>query len=619
MSYCLNPNCPKPLNPEKGRFCIHCGSKLLLGSRYRPLRAIAVYGTGATASSAQTAGNSNANLTGRTFLAIDEGEINQPHCIIKQIALDRRTNPANFRDTALKLQQVGQHPQIPALLAYFEPDPHSNAPAFLVQEFIAGQSLRAKLATEGAFNETQIRQLLNEILPVLQYVHESGVIHRDINPDNLIQPPGNYQLMLVDFSAAKATSKTNLAQKGTLIGSVSFAAPEQLRGQAVYASDVYSLAVVCVYLLTQIEPFDLFSSQVGILVWQDYLLTPVSQELSRIINKMLADSVPNRYQSAAAVFRDLNSGQTLTKSAVKLVTKALIPTWKCRQTLLGHHSSVHTLSFSYDGKLLASGGADRNVKVWNLKSGREQATFSGHRSIIEAVIFTPDSKRIISGSWDYKLKFWQFGNSEELQTIQAHFGWIKALALSHDGQILASASSDRSVKVWDLHKNALWLTFSELESEIYSLAINREKSLLVGGDKAGKIIIWDLDKGQKKCQFEGHQDSVTAINFSPSGKFLFSASADKTIEIWDLNNGSIRHNLEAHSEAINALAVNREGNLLISGSDDKTIKIWHPVSGDLLATLAGHSAPVKAVAISFDSAAIASASQDKTIKLWQFQ
>ncbi|MEC4896141.1 MAG: serine/threonine-protein kinase [Oscillatoria sp. PMC 1051.18] len=607
MSYCLNPNCPKPLNPDNGRFCINCGSKLLLGSRYRPLQAIA-----------KTGGDGYANLAGRTFLAVDEGEISKRRCVIKQVYLDRRTNAANFRNTALKLQQVGQHPQIPALLAYFEPEPGSNSPALLVQEFIEGQTLREKLAAEGAFNETQIRQLLNEILPVLQFVHESGVIHRDLNPDNLIQPPGGYQLMLVDFSAAKATSKTSLAQKGTLIGSVSFAAPEQLLAQAVGASDIYSLAVICVYLLTQIEPFDLFSSQAGISVWQDYLLTPVSQQLSRIINKMLVDSVPNRYQSAAEVFRDLNSGQTLTKSAVKSVTTSLVPTWKCWQTLRGHYSSVHALSFSPDGKFLASGGADRIVKVWDLQTAREKASFSGHRSIIEAVFFTPDGRKIISSSWDYTIKFWQLVNQEELETIQAHSGWIKALAISKDGQILASASSDRSVKVWNLSKNAVWLNFSELENEIFSLAINPEKSLLVGGSSAGDIIIWDLKNSKKKVKIAGHDNSVTAINFSPSGKLLISASADKTIKIWHLASGNLIRNLAAHTEAINALSINREGNLLISGSDDTLIKVWHPGSGDLLDTLAEHSAPVKAVAISLDSSAIASASQDKTIKLWQF-
>jgi serine/threonine protein kinase len=148
---------------------------LLLGDRYRALQPISQGGIG------------------RTFLAVDEQESSKPRCIIKQFSLKNQgTNNAekaaeSFRQEAVRLQELGQHPQIPQLLACFEQDDRTCIPAALVQTYIEGESLAQTLEAEGVFSETQIRQILNELLPVLQFVHDHGVIHRDINPDNIIR------------------------------------------------------------------------------------------------------------------------------------------------------------------------------------------------------------------------------------------------------------------------------------------------------------------------------------------------------------------------------------------------------------------------------------------------
>src|SRR5919199_1600814 len=169
MSYCLNLRCQKPQNPINARFCSTCGSRLLLGERYRGLKPISQGGIG------------------RTFLAVDEQDTSRRRCIIKQFSPKNHgtTNAEQaaelFRQEAMRLQELGQHPQIPQLLAYFEPDNQSgvsSAPA-IVQTLIEGESLAQKLEAEGAFSETQLRQLLAELLPVLQFVHDRGVIHRD--------------------------------------------------------------------------------------------------------------------------------------------------------------------------------------------------------------------------------------------------------------------------------------------------------------------------------------------------------------------------------------------------------------------------------------------------------
>ena len=308
MSYCLNPSCPSPQNPASTNFCRTCGAKLLLKERYRTLKPIGQGGFG------------------KTFLAVDEDKPSQPCCVIKQFFPQAQgTNTVQkaaelFTQEAVRLDELGKHPQIPELLAYFSQDSQQ----YLVQEFIDGKDLAHELAENGVFNEAQVRSLLNDLLPVLQFVHQHQVIHRDIKPENIIRRHRDSQLVLVDFGASKVATGTSLARTGTAIGSAGYSAPEQNIGRAVFASDIYGLGVTCIHLLTERHPFDLFDANEGIWVWRDACSQPVSVALGRILDKMLESAINRRYQSAAEVLRDLNS--QMPPIVVKPQTPTLPPT-----------------------------------------------------------------------------------------------------------------------------------------------------------------------------------------------------------------------------------------------------------------------------------------------------
>jgi serine/threonine protein kinase len=298
MSYCLNPHCPNPQNPTGTNFCQTCGSKLLLKDRYRTLQPLGQGGFG------------------KTFLAVDEDKPSHPRCVIKQFFPQAQgTNTVQkaaelFTQEAMRLDELGKHPQIPELLAYFSQDSQQ----YLVQEFIDGQDLAQELASRGTFEETQIRLLLNDLLPVLQFVHQHQVIHRDIKPENIIRRASRNQrgvqggqLVLVDFGASKVATGTALARTGTAIGSAGYAAPEQSFGRAVFASDIYGLGVTCIHLLTGMHPFDLFNAHEGIWVWRNALRSPVSQALGHILDKMIETAINKRYQSASEILQNLGS------------------------------------------------------------------------------------------------------------------------------------------------------------------------------------------------------------------------------------------------------------------------------------------------------------------------
>ncbi|EDX74482.1 protein kinase domain [Coleofasciculus chthonoplastes PCC 7420] len=618
MSYCLNLTCPKPDNPDHARFCSTCGSKLLLGDRYRAMELISQGGIG------------------RTFRAIDESESGLSTCIIKQFSPTNQgtTNiekaAASFRQEAARLQTLGEHPQIPRLLAYFEPNPQRGTTGAIVQCLVEGESLAQQLVQEGAFNETQIRHILAQLLPVLQYIHSHQVIHRDINPANIICSASTGietdadTLVLVDFSAAKLTTKTALARTGTVIGSAAYAAPEQLMGKAVTSSDLYSLGVTCIHLLTSIHPFDLFNSLEGMWVWQDYLVEPISDRLTQTLNKMLEGAVKLRYQSAAQILQDLHLTQTLAQSLSvaspnpSVKPNTLTPTWQCVRTLRGHSSSIHAIAFHPDGQILASGGADRSVKLWHLESGIPSCTFSGHSSLIDTIAFSPDGQFLVSGSWDHTIKLWELTTQTLKHTLKQHSGWIKSVAFSSDGQLLASGSADKTINIWNLNLQDIQKTLDGHSSMIHTIVISPDGQILASGSADRTIKLWNLATGEIQLTLHGHTDAVNSLAFSPSGQLLISGSADATIQVWNLKTGDILLTLTEHTDAVHSVAISAKGRLLISGSADGTVRLWHPGRGKLIQTLSDHSAGVMSVAISPDSSTLASAAQDKTIKLWQF-
>jgi formylglycine-generating enzyme required for sulfatase activity len=293
MSYCISPTCPAPdKNSLTTNFCMSCGAKILLKDRYRALKLLGQGGFG------------------KTFKAVDEDQPRKPSCVIKQFAFS--SNHPETRQIALKLfyeeaqhlETLGKHDQIPELLAYFDVE----GQPYLVQQFIDGQDLEQELSTAGTFNQAKIRELLESLLPVLDFLHHQSppVIHRDIKPANIIRRCGDSGLVLVDFGAAKQATQSMLAKTGTAIGSAEFAAPEQARRKPAFASDIYSLGVTCIYLLTQVSPFDLFDMNQDTWVWRDYLVdNPVDEKLGKVLDKMIANSLNQRYQSAAEVLADL--------------------------------------------------------------------------------------------------------------------------------------------------------------------------------------------------------------------------------------------------------------------------------------------------------------------------
>ncbi|OCR01782.1 serine/threonine protein kinase [Oscillatoriales cyanobacterium USR001] len=288
--------------------------------RYRPLRPIGQGGFG------------------KTFFAVDEKSDLHLPCAIKQFSFPNQdpesynTAARLFRQEALRLKQLGQHPQIPQLLSDFEEDGR----LYLVQEFIEGQTLTQLLRQNGIFNHIEIWKLLQDLLPVLHFIHQKSIVHRDIKPSNIISRIGDGKPVLIDFGVAKLVADTALVRTGTIIGSPEYMAPEQTRGKAIAASDLFSLGVTCIHLMTGVTPWDMYDMTKDYWGWRDFLPTNISgnslsvppqqARLGKILDKLLQHSVSQRYQSAEQVLQDLIIPDIAISKKTAIVKSQITPT-----------------------------------------------------------------------------------------------------------------------------------------------------------------------------------------------------------------------------------------------------------------------------------------------------
>ncbi|MDQ5843837.1 MAG: caspase family protein, partial [Acidobacteriota bacterium] len=211
------------------------------------------------------------------------------------------------------------------------------------------------------------------------------------------------------------------------------------------------------------------------------------------------------------------------------------------------------VALSSDGKLIAAGGRDDAIKIWDAGTGRELFTLTGHRKSIWDLAFSPDNKLLASASQDAGIKIWSVATGQEVNTLGAHSGGVGAIAFSADGKKLASGSQDRM------------------------------------------IFIWDLAAGESDGAYLGHKEWVNALAFSPDGKKLASGSGDGEIRIWEVAargpDGMPQviqrplQTLSGHRGGINSLTFNSDGKLLVSGSSDASMKVWDMMAGRELASL----------------------------------
>jgi len=327
-----------------------------------------------------------------------------------------------------------------------------------------------------------------------------------------------------------------------------------------------------------------------------------------------------------------------------------------RDRLQAHNNLVQSVSFSPDGKILASAGYDNTVKLWNLEGKQKKLISLPHDRTVFSVTFSPDSKTIASASFDKTVKLWNrdgtpkgspllhsnrvyavafnpkgdkiaTGDHNGTVTIwdlkenkknefkNAHNRVIVSLSFSPDGSLLATASQDRTVKIWNIDANGIIKNRQRLpHSDIVgvdSVSFSRNGEIATASMK-GKVKLWKAD-GSLLRELTGNS-RFTSVTFSHDGKIIAAGRLDGKVQLLDTSGKEIG-TLEGHTERVNSVSFSPNGKTIASASNDQTVKLWQ-IQLPLLTHLKAHDSRVMDVSFSPDGKIFASASLDATIKLW---
>jgi hypothetical protein len=295
--------------------------------------------------------------------------------------------------------------------------------------------------------------------------------------------------------------------------------------------------------------------------------------------------------------------------------------WKNRPgraplTLRGHNGAVRGMAFNPDGKRLASAGADRLMKVWDLSTANEIGSLRVPTTALHAVAFSPDGTCLASAALDQTIELRNTANGASRATLRGHTGEIFALCFSPDSSRIASGSWDRTVRVWDATTGQLLLTLAGHTQTVRSVALSPTANLLASGCEDGAVKVWEVATSQVWHAFAGGAGIIHGLAFSPNARRLAAACGDGVIRVWDTTTGQEGLTLRGHTGPATGVCFGPGGSRLASAGKDGTVRVWNTASGEELLMLKGPPEGFGGVAFSPGGKHLAARGLDGTLTVW---
>ena len=525
---------------------------------------------------------------------------------------------------------------------------------FLAMQMLRGETLEERVRRLGKLPVLEVLRIGRELARGLAAAHERGLIHRDIKPANIWLEADTDRIKILDFGLALAGQDTQNKERGAIVGTPAFMAPEQARGElAGPACDLFSLGAVLYRLSTGEMPFrgpDTLSILMALALDQPAPPKEVHPDvpavLSDLIMRLLEKMPANRPSSATevetalvAIEQDLTAPPPPRRLRRMLAALGVLTVLGVAAFWLGSRffrpaplpeqrtPTEGELVVEFDDAdlpfILQTGDAAQQIR--DLKAPQTLTLAPGDYTLRlaeprDGLQLVTDKVTIVRG----EKKTVTIRRIGQLQRLDKLGAVIQAVAFAPDGE-RALAAADRFVLLLDLTTGAELASWKGHRSLVQCVAFSADGRVALSGSGSRSpkpdfsVRLWDVPMGMEIRTLTGHTSWVTGVALSADGKRGLSGSYDKTAIVWDMESGRIQRVLLGCDAGINAVALSGDGRWALTGDSEGSVRLWDADTGEELRHLEGHAESVRGVALSPDGRFALSGSYDQTLRLWDLE